>query len=195
VRTRIALLATTVAIAAVGVTAASLPVGASPESARADPGRAKTPEGVRFAAAGHRLQTSAAVRSAETKQQTETRQQAMRRIVYAWSRLLNARDNAGIARLFRLPTFFVQGTLVYRLKTAEQVALWHDALPCAGRVTSIRIAGRFATAVFLLSDRKGSRCDAPGEKAAARFEIVRGKIVSWVQVAVPGEPAASGPVA
>ena len=136
---------------------------------------------------GASLQASTAGRLAET------RQQAMRRIVHAWSRLLNARDNAGIARLFRLPAVFEQGSFVYRLTTAQQVAQWHDGLPCAGRVTSIRIAGRFATAEFVLSDRKGSECDAPGATVGARFEIVRGKIVSWVQVGVSKE-APSGPV-
>jgi hypothetical protein len=152
------------AIAAVGVTAAPLADGAS-------------------------LQASTTSRSGETRQQT------MRRVVRAWSRLLNAGDNPGVARLFRLPAVFVQGGLAYKLKTAEQVAMWHEGLPCAGRVTSIRIAGRFATAVFVLGDRKGSKCDAPpGEKAAAKFGIVRGKIVSWEQVAVPDE-APPGPVA
>ncbi len=128
---------------------------------------------------GAPLQQRTATRSAETRQQT------MRRVVYAWSRLLNARDNAGIARLFSLPAKFVQGPYAYELSSAKAVALWHDGLPCAGHVTSIHISGRFATAVFLLSDRKGSRCDDPGGTAAAKFEIVRGKIVSWTQVAVP----------
>jgi hypothetical protein len=136
-------------------------------------------------AQGAPLGASAADRSGET------REQAMRRIVHTWSRLLNARDNAGISRLFSLPAIIAQGSFVYRLKTAKQIALWHDGLPCAGRVTSIRIAGRFATAVFVLSDRKGSRCDDPGGKAAARFEIIRGKIVSWTQVAVPPEGSAA----
>lgn len=140
-------------------------------------------------AAGAPLHGSTAGRSGETGQQT------MRRIVLTWTKLLNARDNDGIARLFRLPAVFVQGSDVYTLRTAAQVALWHDGLPCAGRVTSIHIAGTFATAVFVLSDRKGSRCDAPGGKAAARFNIVRGKIISWEQVAVPGAPVASAPVA
>ena len=118
----------------------------------------------------------------------------MRRVVREWSRLLNAGDNAGIAQLFRTPAIFVQGTHAYRLKTAEQIAIWHSALPCSGRVISIRIAGRFATATFVLGNRKGSRCDAPGATVAARFEIVRGKIVSWVQFPEP-VPGAPGKVA
>jgi hypothetical protein len=126
---------------------------------------------------------------------TETRQQTMRRVVRTWSRLLNARDNAGVAKLFRLPALFVQGSFAFRLTTPAEIAMWHDGLPCSGKVTSIRISGQFATVVFVLGDRRGSKCDAPGEKAAARFKIVRGKIVSWQQVAVPEEPDPPGPVA
>jgi hypothetical protein len=109
----------------------------------------------------------------------------MRRVVRAWTRLLNAEDNAGIAQLFRPPALFTQGQATYKLTTAKQIAIWHEGLPCSARLTSIRIAGTLATAVFVLGDRKSSRCDAPGKPAAVEFRIVRGKIVSWKQVAVP----------
>jgi hypothetical protein len=115
-------------------------------------------------------------------------------VVREWSRLLNKNDNAAIARLFAVPATIVQGPYVYRLRTRKQVELWHQGLPCAGRITSIRVRGRFVTAEFVLSDRKGSRCDGPGARAAARFEIVRGKIRSWVQVQ-PQDPAPDAPTA
>jgi hypothetical protein len=109
----------------------------------------------------------------------------MRHVVREWSRLLNASDEAGVARLFGLPAIVEQGSLGYRLRTRAQVALWHKGLPCAGKIASITVSGRFATAVFILGTRPGHRCDAPGQKAAARFEIVAGKIVHWIQVPVP----------
>lgn len=109
----------------------------------------------------------------------------MKAVVRAWSRLLNADDNKGVARLFSLPAVLVQGPYAYRLRTYEQIALWHSALPCSGKIVSISIRGRYATAVFLLGDRGQTRCDAPGTLAAARFEFVGGKIASWEQVAVP----------
>jgi hypothetical protein len=115
-------------------------------------------------------------------------------VVREWSRLLNANDNAGVARLFAVPATIIQGPYLYRLRTRKQIELWHAGLPCAGRITSVRTQGRFATAEFVLSDRKGSRCDGPGAKAAARFEIVGGKIRSWVQVP-PQAPAPDGPTA
>jgi hypothetical protein len=112
----------------------------------------------------------------------------MRSVVRTWSARLNANDNAGAARLFSLPAVMTQGSYSYRLRTLRQIALWHDGLPCAGKVTRIVVKGRYATAVFTLGERRGHRCDAPGEDAAAKFEIVGGKIRSWTQVAVPPPP-------
>ncbi len=104
----------------------------------------------------------------------------MRAIVREWSKRLNAGDNRGVARLFSVPAFVIQGGLEYRISTAAGVALWYSGLPCSGRVVSIAVRGRYATAVFVLGNgRPGKRCDAPGTKAAARFGIVNGKIRSW----------------
>lgn len=114
-------------------------------------------------------------------------------VVRAWSRRLNAGDNRGVARLFSLPATLVQGSTVLRLVTYEQLTAWHAGLPCSGGIVSLTVSGRFATAVFVLGDRPASRCDAPrGTKAAVRFEVVRGKIRSWVQVPVPG--GGNGPI-
>jgi hypothetical protein len=118
----------------------------------------------------------------------------MAAVVLAWSTRLNQKDNAGIARLYSLPTLIVQGPYAYRLTTRRQVARWYSLLPCAGRVVSISFHGRFATAVFRLANRGKTKCDAPGSLAAARFEIVDGKIRSWIQVPVPRKSRA-GPVA
>lgn len=111
----------------------------------------------------------------------------MQAVVRSWSARLNRGDNAGVARLFALPATLVQGTSAYRLVSRRQVALWHASLLCSGRVESITIRGRYATAVFRLADRGSRACDAPGLLVAARFEIVGGKIVSWKQVEVPAE--------
>jgi hypothetical protein len=67
-------------------------------------------------------------------------------------------------------------------------------LPCAGKILSITVKGEQATAVFVLANGKHRRCDAPGQKAAAVFQVHKGKIVSWAQVPVPPPPA-SGPTA
>jgi len=109
----------------------------------------------------------------------------MASIIRLWSERLNASDNDGIAELFALPALFVQGPDVYRLTTRHQIALWNSLLPCSGKIVSISYRGRFATAVFRLGNRGKTKCDAPGSLAAAQFEIVGGKIVSWAQVPVP----------
>jgi len=112
------------------------------------------------------------------------RQREMRAVVRAWSARLNEGDLEGIARLFRLPAYVAQGQTSYRLLTREHLRIWHSGLPCSGRIVSIEINGRYATAVFRLGHGKRSRCDAPGTLAAARFEIVKDKIRSWEQIPV-----------
>ena len=109
----------------------------------------------------------------------------------AWSTYLNSNDNAALARLFFLPATMIQGPYLYRLRTRQDVARWHAALPCSGRIVSITVRGHFATAVFKLGNRKHSKCDAPGTLAAARFTIVNGKITVWRQV----QPPSQGPAA
>jgi hypothetical protein len=121
-------------------------------------------------------------------------QQRMAAVVLRWSAALNANDNEGISRLFKVPALIVQGAYTYKLVNQHQVALWFSGLPCSGHVTRILFEGRYATAVFKLANRGKTKCDAPGSLAAARFEIVNGRIVSWVQVAVPPVKGA-GPVA
>jgi hypothetical protein len=114
----------------------------------------------------------------------------MKAVVRAWSARLDAGDNAGLARLFRVPVLMTQGRFVFRLVTRSQVARWHASLPCAGHIVSITVRGRIATAVFRLGNRTTSRCDAPGTLAAAQFTIVGEKIVAWQQIPVPRSQAA-----
>ena len=133
--------------------------------------------------------------AASTAAAKPTSPQQMKAIVHAWSDRLNAGDNEGVAHLFKLPAILIQ-SVGYRLTTYAQLTKWHSLLPCAGYITSISVKGRFATAVFRLGNRKGSKCDAPGALAAARFEIVDGKIASWQQVPVPEKqiPPAPGSI-
>jgi hypothetical protein len=113
----------------------------------------------------------------------------MRAIVREWSKRLNSGDNKALARLFSAPAVVIQGGVGYKLANAAQVALYFEGLPCSGQVVSISVKGRIATAVFVLGNtRPGMQCDAPGQKAAAEFEIVRGKIRLWQQVPVPTDP-------
>jgi hypothetical protein len=116
------------------------------------------------------------------------REREMASVVKAWSGRLNASDNAGIANLFSLPATIIQAPFAYRFDNRRQIALWFAKLPCSGKIVRITFNGSSATAVFLLGNRGATHCDGPGTLAAARFEIVDGKIVSWEQLPLPPKP-------
>ena len=102
-------------------------------------------------------------------------------VVRAWSQALNADDNKGAADLFARGAEVVQGPSVIRLRTHAQAEAWNSALPCSGRIVSIKSHGQTARATFVLGDRQHSRCDGPGQHATAIFRVVKGKIVLWHQ--------------
>ncbi len=110
-------------------------------------------------------------------------------VVRAWSHALNADDNATAAELFAPDAQIVQGGEVQRLHNRREALAWNAALPCSGRILSIKSRGQTATATFLLGDRLHSRCDGPGQKATAVFKVVRGKIVLWHQAGSEPAPA------
>jgi limonene-1,2-epoxide hydrolase len=111
-------------------------------------------------------------------------------VVRAWSEALNQDDNNTAGNLFARGAEIVQNGHVLTLRTHDQAVAWNAALPCSGRILSIRSHGQTATATFLLGDRRHSRCDGPGERATAIFRVVQGKIVLWHQT---GPSGPSGP--
>jgi hypothetical protein len=140
------------------------------------------------ALAGAAMLAAPGAAPASAKDSPAARKQ-MARIVTEWSKRLNASDNTGLARLYHVPVIIVQGQYEYRLKTRKQVALFYSLLPCAGKVVAITYDGTYATVVFRLSNRGKTKCDGPGQLAAARFKIVDGKITYWEQVPVPASAA------
>jgi limonene-1,2-epoxide hydrolase len=102
-------------------------------------------------------------------------------VVRAWSQALNADDNKGAADLFALGAEVVQGSTVMHLQTHAEAEAWNSALPCSGKIVSIKSHGQTARATFRLGDRQHSRCDGPGELATAIFKVEKGKIVLWHQ--------------
>ena len=115
---------------------------------------------------------------------------ATKRVVRAWSEMLNAYDNVGVAKLFARPTVIIQNGVGLELRRTADLVRWHRLLPCAGRIVSLTVKGEYATAVFVLRNGRNRRCDAPGVKAAAIFRVRNGKIVSWTQIPVPVGPVA-----
>jgi hypothetical protein len=104
-------------------------------------------------------------------------------VARAWSADLNAGDDEAAGALFAANAVAVQGPYAYRLKTAKLATLWNSGLPCSGRIIKLHVRGKVVTATFVLGHRKGHVCDGPGELAAAKFTVVKGKIVRWEQVA------------
>lgn len=114
-------------------------------------------------------------------------------VVRAWSKALNANDNASAAKLFAPGARVIQPGVDVALTSRGLALAFNESLPCAGKIVRITVQGNRATATFLLGERPKHRCDAPGAKAAAVFTVRRGKIIRWQQVPVPAAP--SGPTA
>jgi hypothetical protein len=106
-------------------------------------------------------------------------------VVRAWSDALNAGDNERAANLFAQGAEIVQPGHVLFLRTHAQAVDFNSGLPCSGKIISMSTMNDTATATFVLGNRKTSRCDAPGARAVAAFEVHRGKIVLWHQLPTP----------
>ena len=109
----------------------------------------------------------------------------------AWSQELNSGDNDAAAKLFAPGAEIVQGGTTIRLDTHAQAVAWNAALPCSGKIVSIKTKGDLTRATFVLGDRQTSKCDGPGEKATALFRVEKGKIVLWHQTG--STPVPTGP--
>lgn len=112
-------------------------------------------------------------------------------VVRAWSQALNAGNDTAAGALFAPKALAIQGAFIVRLNTQKSAVLWNSGLPCAGKIARLRVKGNVVVATFVLGHRKGHKCEAPGQLAAAQFTVVRGKITRWEQVA-PDNP---GPIA
>jgi limonene-1,2-epoxide hydrolase len=112
-------------------------------------------------------------------------------VVRAWSQELNQGDNKAAAKLFAPGAEVVQAGTTLRLDTQAQAVAWNAALPCSGRIVSIKTSGDTTTATFVLGDRPQRKCDGPGRRATALFRVHKGKIVLWHQTSAT--PAPVGP--
>jgi limonene-1,2-epoxide hydrolase len=112
-------------------------------------------------------------------------------VVRAWSQELNQGDNEGAAKLFAPGAEVVQAGTTLRLDTRAQAVAWNAALPCSGRIVSIKTKGDTTTATFVLGERPERKCDGPGERATAIVRVHKGKIVLWHQTSAA--PAPVGP--
>jgi limonene-1,2-epoxide hydrolase len=112
-------------------------------------------------------------------------------VVRAWSQELNTGDNQAAAKLFAPNAQIVQAGTTLRLRTQAQAVAWNAALPCSGRIVSIKTSGDTTRATFILGDREKRKCDGPGQRATAIVRVKKGKIVLWHQTSA--QPAPVGP--
>lgn len=113
-------------------------------------------------------------------------------VVLAWSEAINRNDNAAAAKLFA-PGAIIRQSLEFPLDNAEVATTWNDGLPCAGTVVELRMVDDAVVATFMLGERPGHRCDAPGARAGAAFVIVNGLITLWQQTAVSDDGGPTTP--
>jgi limonene-1,2-epoxide hydrolase len=102
-------------------------------------------------------------------------------VARAWSQELNSGDNEAAAKLFAPGAEIVQAGTTLRLNTQAEAVAWNAALPCSGRIVSIKTHDETATATFELGDRQQSKCDGPGQQVTAIFRVHNGKIILWHQ--------------
>jgi limonene-1,2-epoxide hydrolase len=112
-------------------------------------------------------------------------------VVRAWSQELNSGDNEAAAKLFAPGAEVVQAGTTIRLDTQAEAVAWNAALPCSGKLVSIKSMGNTTRATFILGDRQTKKCDGPGQRATAIFRVHKGKIVLWHQTS--SEPPPVGP--
>ena len=113
--------------------------------------------------------------------------QSAESVVRAWNTAVNRGDNERAAELFAPGAEVVQAGQALRLQTRAEAVLWNASLPCAGTTVDLSVEDDTATATFVLSDRKTSACDGPGERASAVFRVRDGKIVLWHQLSSPDD--------
>src|SRR5260221_8100885 len=102
-------------------------------------------------------------------------------VVRAWSKALNANDNEAAAQLFAPHARVLQGSLAAVLPNHALAVAFNASLPCAGKVVAVYKVGTQVLATFLLGERPKHKCDAPGAKASAIFDVRHGKIVLCAQ--------------
>ena len=109
-------------------------------------------------------------------------------VVRGWSAALNAGDDERAAGYFAPGARVIQGGGERRLADRAAALRFTRSLPCSGTIVRLTRDEERVTAVFVLGERPGRRCDGPGQRAAAIFAVQDGEIVLWHQVPPPAAP-------
>lgn len=113
-----------------------------------------------------------------------------RRVIAGWADTLRRSDVEGATGYFGVPLIIEQGGDAVRLRSREQVRTFNASLPCGARLTGVARTGGYLVGTFVLGERPGRRCDAPGNVARVAIVVKAGKIREWRQIPELGTPEA-----
>src|SRR4051794_22117228 len=111
-----------------------------------------------------------------------------RRVIKGWSDTLRHGHVAAAARYFALPSIVqIQPSAApVRITRRPEAVAFNLVLPCGARLVRAERDGRYVNALFVLTERPGATCDAPGATARTAFLIRGGRIAEWRRA--PDEP-------
>jgi hypothetical protein len=109
------------------------------------------------------------------------------RVIRGWSDALRGSDVERATSFFSVPLVVSQGTAGV-LGSRARVREFNDGLPCGSRVTGVKRDGEYFVASFVLTERPGKRCDAPGASARVAFKLRGGRLSEWRQLVGQAPP-------
>jgi hypothetical protein len=110
-------------------------------------------------------------------------------VIEGWVTALDRGDIAAAAGYFAVPSVAENGPLLLHIHDVGQARAFNTSLPCGAHVIRAVSVGRFTTATFRLSERRGPGAGCgPGTGGTAQtsFVIRGGKIAEWRRVGAGG---------
>ncbi|MFN8130249.1 MAG: nuclear transport factor 2 family protein [Solirubrobacteraceae bacterium] len=118
-------------------------------------------------------------------------------MIRRWAAALRAGRISKATSAFALPVVVSNSGPPITLRSADEVAVFNITLPCGARVVRVLDVGRYVTATFELTARRGpgAGCGAGvGQRAYTAFLIRNGRIAAWRRVGAPdGRPSRGAP--
>jgi hypothetical protein len=113
-----------------------------------------------------------------------------KRIVKGWTDALRHGDVERAVSFWAVPATVANPQPV-RLLTRRAVRFFNSSLPCGAKLLSVKRDADYILATFVLTNRPGKHCDAPGNRARTAFLLRGGKIVQWLRAPDPDPPSSS----
>lgn len=110
------------------------------------------------------------------------------KVIEDWIGALDRGDIDAAAGYFAIPSVAENGVLI-NIRSLADAKLFNAGLPCGAHVIKAVSVGKFTTATFRLSERRGPGAGCglgAGGKAQTSFVIRDGKIAEWRRVGTGG---------